>query len=312
MGGIIIDDPHKAQDALSEMVIQKTQSYYKKAIATRANSRLTPIIVIMQRLHELDLAGFLLNKGTERIFERVVLRALKREDEPLPYDTRQPEEPLWPYMHDKASLQRMEKFNPFEAASQYDQEPSPFMGSIIRREWLQYHNYTPTSIIEGHRYKVISCDLTFKKESVSWIVYGIYVRVGPNIFLIDQIRGKWSFTESIDFLISTIKKHPDYSVILIEDKANGPAMVSALKNKVMGVLPVEVSNSKEERLSAVSPIYQSGNVFYPREENAPWVKEHEKEILFFPNWRHNDRVDAESMAIQHLAANKSGSFKGLY
>ena len=84
---------------------------------------------------------------------------------------------------------------------------------------------------------------------------------------------------------------------LIEDKANGPAIISALKNEISGIIAVNPTESKLARLSAITPQIESGNVFFPNPQNIPWVEGLIDELLRFPRGKNDDQVDAMTMAL---------------
>ncbi|NIM50410.1 MAG: phage terminase large subunit, partial [Gemmatimonadales bacterium] len=92
---------------------------------------------------------------------------------------------------------------------------------------------------------------------------------------------------------------PNAAPVLVEDKANGPAILSALRNTVRGMLPVEPRGSKEARAAAVQPFVAAGNVYLPHPTRLPWVSEFIAEARSFPLGTHDDQVDAFSQALSH-------------
>ena len=224
-----------------------------------------------------------------------------------------------PFSPKNILFRRMESANPLFFAGQHQQSPAPAEGNIIKTIWLKYYTERPRYL----SYSVISCDLTFKDSGTSWVVFGYYGKCKHTkaTYLLDQRRGKWDFVKSLKELQLFIKLCPPVNAILIEDKANGPAMVSVLKGKVQRVIAVEASKSKVERLSAESTQYEAGEVFYPDESicykvpvspksktKVPWIRLHVAEMITFPNAANDDRVDVESMALKHMRekANNSG------
>lgn len=303
-GALIIDDPVKAHSERFESQLDVINENFDKVLSTRLNSQKTPVVVIMQRLHENDLSGFLLNgNSTLGEFRHVCLKAL-REDEELDYDPRKPDEPLWPLKHNMEQLKKMQVVNPGFFTGQYQQRPAPMEGNIFKRQWIVYYDALP----KGYPFIVISCDMTFKKEGRSTVVNSVYYKFKSDIFLVDQSRGHWGFMDSIKNLVWVIGKHPDYNAIVIEDKANGPATIDALKGKFRAVVPWTPTGTKEERLVACLPMYQAGNIRYPRPANRPWIKEHIEEMAMFNNGKYDDRVDAETQALLYIKDNQYGSF----
>src|SRR5690606_7866575 len=88
----------------------------------------------------------------------------------------------------------------------------------------------------------------------------------------------------------------------IEDKANGPAIIDTLRDKIPGLKPVNPQGSKEVRAHAVTPEIESGNVYLPdpRMPGYEWVAELIAEAQVFPNGSHDDQVDALTQALSQL------------
>lgn len=297
-GCILIDDPSKPDDVRSEVIRKSVIENYENTISTRVNSPDTPIVIIMQRLHEEDLSGHLLSgKSISGKFTHINLPAIK-EDDGNPYDKRKIGEALFPKKHSLTELKRMETANIQLFAGQYQQRPAPVEGNIVKREWLKFYYKPP----DFYKFKLISCDLTFKESGTSSVVFGLYGLAlrSEGRYLLDQMRGHWDFVKSIENLELFMKRCGTVNAILVENKANGPAMISVLKNKIPHLVPIEVSKSKAERLAAESPQYESGNVFYPDQSIKPWIAAHVEEVLTFPNAKTDDRVDCESMALMYI------------
>ncbi len=98
---------------------------------------------------------------------------------------------------------------------------------------------------------------------------------------------------------------PDASRKLVEDKANGSAIVSTLEHEIAGIIPVNPEGGKEARAAAVQPQIESGNVYLP--DGAPWLDDFVEEFAAFPRGRHDDQVDALSQALLDLNTEESGT-----
>lgn len=116
-GAIIIDDPIKPDDAESSTIRDRINQRYDSTIKNRVNSRQTPIIVIMQRLHPEDLCGYLLEKGEEP-WDVVTIPAIKEG------------KALWPFKHTIEDLNAMQRANPTIFERQYMQNPVPREGML--------------------------------------------------------------------------------------------------------------------------------------------------------------------------------------
>ena len=288
-GAIIIDDPLKPEDARSDVIRTHINNRFNNTIKSRMNNpKKTPIIVIMQRLHEEDLAGFLIDGGSEFDFVHLNLPAIN-EDGPNQYDPRQPGEALWPTKHSSAQLNRMKEKSRETYAQQYQQRPTPAEGHILKKEWIRYHNF---DFPQGKRtLKTMSIDATFKGgKKNDFVSIQMWARNGSNHYLIDQTHKQMTFTETLHAIKDMLGRHPDCLKVLIEDKANGSAIIDTLQNSVMGVIAITPKESKEARFQSIASLWEAGNVYLPK--SAPWVDDFIKEAMFFPNAKYDDQVDA--------------------
>lgn len=149
---------------------------------------------------------------------------------------------------------------------------------------------------------VISWDMTFKESATSDFVVGqVWGRKDGAFYLVDQFRGRWDFVKSLEQFVAAARKYPRITRKLIEDKANGPAIISALKRKVTGIIPITPKESKEARANAVTTLWEARNVYLPPPDRYPWVaQDFIPELLAFPSGAHDDTIDAMSQALNDL------------
>jgi len=146
----------------------------------------------------------------------------------------------------------------------------------------------------------MSCDLAFKETRNSdFVVLQVWGGVGIEKYLIDQVRTRMDFPRTVQAIRTLRLKHFP-SAILIEDKANGPAVIDTLKREIPCVIPVKPAGGKEARASAVSPQIEAGNVYLPDPALNPWVDDFIEECANFPNGTNDDCVDAMSYALKRL------------
>ena len=301
----IIDDPVKnAEEANSEVMRDKIWAWYQSTLYTR----LTPdgrIIVVMTRWHEDDLVGRLLQKEREEIEagthtgERWTVINFPAIAEENDYLGRSIGEPLWPEFG--FDLQRLEQIKQdvgsYVFNALYQQRPAAAEGAMIKRHWWKFYNDDPRSM----RFDEIiqSWDCTFKDSDGSDYVVGqVWGRIGADVYLIDTVRERMDITATIDAILHITSKWPDARLKLIEDKANGPAIISILQRKIGGIVAVKPTESKIARASAVVPFIEAGNVHLP--QGKPWVDEFIDECASFPHGAHDDQVDAMSQALKRL------------
>lgn len=295
----LIDDPIKDRaEADSVKVRQSVWDWFGSVFMTRAEKD-ARVCITQTRWHKSDLAGKILEMISEggNLEEWTILNlpaVIENDDLSSmdPMDPRKIGEALWP---EKYNLQRLAEIKQTigsrDWAALYQQRPVIEGGNIVQRSWWKFFETPPVfdQVIQ-------SWDLTFKKTDGSDFVVGqIWGRKGAEKFLLDQIRAQMTFTETVRAVQSLSKKWPMAHRKVIEDKANGPAVIDALKKEISGVIPVNPKESKESRAHSVSPQIEAGNVYLPK--NAPWVHDFIEEWSAFPNGNHDDQVDACTQAI---------------
>lgn len=314
----IVDDPLKnREDANSVPIREKVWDWYASTFYTR----LAPdarVLIIMTRWHEDDLVGRLLEgmkeEGAEpwRVISFPAFFEGEREDA-HPDDKRGKGEPLWPNRYGSERLERIRKtIGSFEWAGLYQQRPAPEGGAIFKRHWLRFYNPGALAVEIRHSDRdfdevVQAWDMTFKDADTSDYVVGqVWGRRGGNFYLLDQVRERMSFTETVHAVKMMSSKYPNAWTKLVEDKANGPAILSHLGNEVFGLNPIKADGSKESRAQAVTPLFESGNVYLPDPAMHPWVNDLTAELLSFPSAKHDDQVDALAYALRELAGGQNG------
>lgn len=295
---LIIDDPIKnRKEADSKTYRDMVWHEWQNTLYTRLQPA-GAVIIILTRWHEDDLAGRLLNPeyGVVEDWDIIRLPALAEENDLL---GRKEGEPLWPeFGFDLEWAEATKKAIGTRAwVSLYQQRPAPAEGSIVNREWWQFYTERPRYFDEV----IQSWDLTFKETNDgSYVVGQVWGRKGADKYLIDQVRARMDFTKTLAAIKSLTAKYPEARLKLIEDTANGPAIINTLKKEISGIVPVKATGSKEARASAVSPDIEAGNVYLPSPAIAPWIHDFIEEWAAFPNGQNNDIVDATSQALIRL------------
>jgi predicted phage terminase large subunit-like protein len=150
---------------------------------------------------------------------------------------------------------------------------------------------------------VISCDLAFKDNIDSdYSVFQAWGRYKAHFYLIDQVRGHFTFPKAKREFIKFCERHPYITKKLVEDAAAGISLIQELSSQVPGIIAYRTQNkSKLERAQVVSPYFESRSVFLPQPSLRAWVSEYIAEMLTFPTSVNDDQVDATSMAITTLS-----------
>jgi len=291
---IVIDDPVKnLKESLSATKRAEAREWFNWVLYSRAEPGAT-IVLLMTRWNHDDLAGYLLKDHTDK-WTHVNLPALAEANDLL---GRQIGEPLCPERYDLAALDAIKRASGSRAwVSLYQQRPTPDSGALVNRSHFKFWKELPDRFDKTLQ----SWDMTFKETADgSFIVGQAWGKKGADKYLIDQIRFRGEFTSAIQAVKTFSAKHPKILTKLIEDKANGPAIISALKKEIPGIIPVGVSGSKLARFQAVSPSFEAGNVYLPDPSNATWVHDYIEEAVSFPSGAHDDQVDATSQALEHF------------
>jgi predicted phage terminase large subunit-like protein len=319
---IVCDDPHNVGEVESDAVRTSTTNWFDVVMSTRVNDPKTASkTVVMQRCHQRDLSGHLLAQGG---WEHLRLPAEFEEPKCVTLigwsDPRQqPGDLLWSEQFGPKEIADLKvTLGSYAAAGQLQQRPSPAGGGILKRHWFRYFqprgaNFPPVivrlpdgttmsiaaiEIPHGPVEQLQSWDCAFKDLDTSDYVVGqVWARMGPNYFLGDQIRARMDCPGTVKAVRDLTSKWPGTVAILIEDKANGSAVIQMLQNEIAGLLPVNPSGGKVARAQAVSPLVEAGNVYLPHPDYAQWVNDFIEECIQFPNGAYDDQVDAMTQAL---------------
>jgi predicted phage terminase large subunit-like protein len=291
----IIDDPLKDRmEANSQLIRDNIWDWYVDAFLTRCHND-TQQLITMTRWHEDDLVGRLLKEEPEN-WETIILPALYEVgDTAHPLDPRAEGDPLWPSKHSLDKILKMKKRSLQNFTSLQQQRPAPAEGGIVLLEWFRYYDFP-----EPGGTVLMSVDAAFKEtKDTDYVVIQVWLIKGPNRYLLDQMRARMDFLKTLDGIKRMRYKYPQCTGILIEEKANGAAIISTLRQTVSGVVAIDPKESKEARLQAVVPVFESGCVYLPSKILNPWVQDYLHEFAMFPNGAHDDQVDATSQLLHY-------------
>lgn len=303
---IIIDDPVKNWDeARSPTYQERNRFWFDSTLYTRRQPG-TTIVLLMTRWHEADMSGYLENEQDDD-WEVIKFPALCELEGKSDEINRSYNDALCPDRFTTEDLEKTKRaVGPQVWSGLYQQRPTALEGGIIKRDWIKYHNEDineAMSTVPHYDQLIQSWDLTFKKtENGSFVVGQIWGKKGANFYLLHQIRKRMDFPETRDAILQMSNAFPLCMTKLVEDKANGPAIISELSSKIPGLVPVKVDFSKESRLFSVSGLFQAGNVYIPDPKSALWVNDFVEELCNFPNAANDDQADACAQALHHLNA----------
>lgn len=297
--GLIDDAVKNEKEALSPLVKDGHWNWYQATFSTRLAENSGQIVVGTQWAED-DLPGRVCRQftGDPRL---TVLRfpAINLPGE-VGYNPDMPEGPLVPELHSlEKLLETKNLFSEYWWAAMYQQCPRPVGGNVFKEHGLRY--YLPKDLPTKFDKMLASWDCTFKDtDGTDFVVGQVWGKAGANSYLLAQVRARMSFTKTVSEVVVLRNAWPKMREILIEDKANGPAVIDTLKATVPGIIPIEPDGSKLARAHAVTSYWEAGNVWLPHPDTAPWVKDLVGELTTFPAAANDDQVDALTQALRRL------------
>ncbi len=166
---------------------------------------------------------------------------------------------------------------------------------MLKRSWWRYYQVVPERFDE----LILSWDMTFKDTKASAFVVGqVWGRRGADLFLLAQVRDRMAFPATKAAVRRLAAQWPQARAKLVEDKANGPAIIDELRSEIPGLIAITPEGSKPARVAAISARIEAGNVYLPDPGIAPWIEGFVNECAAFPNGTNDDQVDAMSQALR--------------
>lgn len=296
---IIIDDPLKADEAPSENARMNCIDWYRNTLSSRLNNKSEDVmILIMQRLHEEDLAGYVLeHEGWTHLNipaiaeERQVIRIadnqvhVRHENDVL-----HPERDPIDILNDlKSSL------GSYAFAAQYQQRPVPIEGGIVKWAWFSCYENPPKK--EENDHIVQSWDTASKAEQHNdYSVCTTWLIRKNQYYLLDVFRARLEYPALLRKIKCMAKRHAANRVI-IEDKGAGTSLIQDLKeNSDLNIIKFDPKDDKETRLFTATNVIEAGRVWLPKD--APWLDIFRHEMMLFPKGKHDDQVDSLSQFLQ--------------
>ena len=309
---IIVDDPIKAEKAASELTRKRVIDWYAGSLVSRLNDKQKGrIVVVMQRLHENDLAGHLLEQGG---WEHLDLPAIALDDAIIPLGSgrtkmRHAGDILHPKREGKEALDRIKaEIGSLQFSAQYQQRPIPIEGNLIRRDWFRYYDNPPQQGSPGRT--VQSWDIAMMTgDTNDYSVCTTWRIVKSDYYLVDVFRARLQYPE-LRRRIARLAAQHNVQTILIENAGPGMALLQDLWNDLPQGMPRPLGpkpeGSKLDRMVAQSAKIEAGQVLLPRE--AGWLDAFLLELLAFPNGRHDDQVDSVSQFLTWIS--RRGTYFG--
>lgn len=309
---IVVDDPQKVKGVESEVQREGVIDWWDNEMASRGNDPKTVCkLVIMQRVHDNDLTGHLLGK-TDQTYEHLCIpfeyekpkivdmapKIEKRFKDPRTKDG----ELLWKSRYDARAVRDLKaSLSIYQRTGQLQQRPTPKEGVTFKRKWFKKRWQT---LPETFQHMLTTWDLTFTESETS--AYNVGYCLGmkmPNIYVLGEFRRKMGVIGQLKHLPAFRSRFPASGEIIVENAANGQAVVGVLRTKIPGLKLINPVGSKEDRAEAVTWVFEGGNVLFPPDDYGLWVSEAIEEIVGFgPRAKYKDRVDSLVHGVERLSA----------
>ena len=284
-GAMLIDDPQKPDDANSDVMRKKVNARWDSTIKSRFNSKKTPCIVIMQRIHEMDFCG-MLEEDEEYEFDKLILPAINDDGTAL-----------WPTKHTIDDLRAMERKNSYVFSAQMMQRPSPLGGGLIKSSW-----FGEFGILPPLKYRCVYVDTAQKSGKYNDYQVAALYGLGHDgfLYIIDIMREKFDAYELEKRVPAFWEKHKASNngrlrYMGIEDKVSGTTLIQKIQREIVPKIPVRAIQRDRDKLSRVLDVQgyiESRCVRLPK--SAPWKFDFIKECESFTpddTHAHDDMVD---------------------
>jgi predicted phage terminase large subunit-like protein len=307
---IIVDDPMKPEEALSDAERTRANEWAKHTLFTRINNKKDDrIIIVMQRLHEDDMIGHVMEFAD---FELLSFPAIAEEDEVhmirTPFGTlrhhRKAGEALHPDREPLAVLEKQRRLlgSAFFAA-QYQQSPTPPGGGLVKTAWFQRYDLSHpprfNRVVQSWDCASKSSELADYSVCTTWGVTG-----RGEIYLLHVLRARLEYPE-LKRRVRFMAKEHRAGFVVIEDAAAGTQLIQELRSEGFArIEPIKPLKDKQMRMRAQTAKIEAGKVFLPKE--APWLADYLHELAMFPKGRHDDQVDATAQALLYIGQPTSG------
>jgi predicted phage terminase large subunit-like protein len=287
---------------MSETARRRVIDWYAGTLVSRLNDKESgPIVVVMQRLHEDDLAGHLIGQGG---WQHLDLPAIAVEDSTIPIGpgkliTRRRGEILHAERENQEVLDRIKaEIGSLMFSAQYQQRPVPVEGNLVKRDWFQFYNQPPPPasgdlVVQSWDVAMMIGEVNDFSVCTTWRI------VRADYYLIDVFRARFEYPE-LRRKIASLAARYGAGTILIEKAGAGITLLQDLRHDLPDGMSRPIGQrpegSKTDRMAVEASKIEAGHVHLPKE--ADWLDSFLLELLAFPNGRHDDQVDSVSQFLK--------------
>ncbi|MCB1423178.1 MAG: phage terminase large subunit [Nitratireductor sp.] len=319
-GALIIDDPLKPDDALSDPERKSVNRRWQNTMRSRLAHENVPVILIMQRLHVDDFAAHVYETSGEEWEVISIPIEIDGEAEPVAPKVKVvphglPDGPLWPVKHDQAQIDIL-KLDEHTFAGQYMQQPVVLGGNMFKATYFDWFDEEKRPDLKR---RIICADTASKtKERNDYSVFGCFgLDRNDRLYLLDLVRGKWEAPELVQIAENFWLKHKELpwnvhghlNSINVEDASSGTGLIQQLQRKRLPVVGVQVETDKVTKALGVIPSIAVNPVLLPKD--APWAKDFLNEMYAFPEGVFDDQCDVLMMGVNELLEKAHSIFDSL-
>jgi predicted phage terminase large subunit-like protein len=302
---LIIDDPIKANDANSQVALDGAADWFRNTALSRLDDRAKSLIIVtQQRLHALDLSGILIEAKWPKLVLPAV--AVEPEDYTVSHEEcyhRPAGQLLQPARDTLDDLEQMRQtVGSHIFAAQFQQNPTPPEGTMIRAAWLQRYENQPDR--RKFRRVTLTCDPAGKTGAHNDYSAMAVLGFDKNVtYVLEVQRGRWGIMQLKDRIL-TMAAQWKPELVIVEDTSSGTSLIPLLREQPrLSVIGHKPKDGKEPRMARHAGRFEAGRVLLPRE--APWLADFESELLAFPNGRFDDQVDALMLYLDWFSENET-------
>jgi len=299
---VAVDDAHNINDQYSPKKLKAAIDAWDQVFSQRANDpKHSRKVIIGQRMSARDLSSHVMKQGgyelltlpTEYDPKRMILTGIGWKDPRTIHGELLNPERVGP----KEVSEAKRRLGARGFAAQHQQNPSEDEGAIFKRPYWKYYREKPEEIGKAADTIVLSVDCAFKDEqSSSLVAIHAWAKKGPNKYLLDRDSTHKDFIATVRALVRMAEKWPDAIAKIIEDKANGPAVINICQEKLPGLIAYQPEGSKVSRANAMQPEHEAGNIWLPHSSVCDWVEEFVEYTAAFPEGEFDDDIDAMTQA----------------
>jgi predicted phage terminase large subunit-like protein len=298
---IIVDDPLKPADALSEAKRTGCNQWFRNTLVSRLDDKRTgAIVIVMQRVHMDDLTGFVLGQSPDE-WMVLSLSAIAETDQSFPLTFgrihhRRAGDVLSPVREPLEVLEQLRlQLGSDLFSAQFQQFPVPPGGLMIKRHWPRRYTEVPwsTGIFVAQSWDTAAKGGPDNDWSVctTWLVTN-----NCQFYLLDVWRDRVDYP-TLKAKVQELAKRWNANQVLVEEAGTALGLLQELRFHVIGIKGVKPDGDKISRMAIASAVFEAGQVYFP--QHATWLAELEAELFAFPGSRHDDQVDSISQAINH-------------